>query len=147
MPLNIHPADPDHPKGMAWVMGVGFVDPRPGKTERQPMALTQCWEETSALWWSLGLRWHPELATKWSRGGGQFSVSEIVDKDPGPEQTLEQGAEEILEALAEEHPEYAEMLKTIRQAGSDEDRAQLSEKFEGEIKRLLALSKYINTKG
>src|SRR5262245_12663019 len=146
-PLNVHPPDPNDPKGMAWLMGVGMVDSRPGNWPNQPMALTQSWEPTSELWWALGLRWHPELATKWAVGGGQFAVAEIRDEKPDEaEMTVEKGAEEILEFLGTEHPEYAEMLKKIHDAGTDAERAKLSKQYETEIKRLLVIAQYINTK-
>lgn len=146
-PVNVHPADPDHPKGMAWVLGAGMVDPRPGNRSNQPMAIVQSWEPTSELWWDLGLRWHPELATKWTVGGGQFAVAEIVTEKPehGP-LTAERGAEEVLEFLASEHPEYAEMLKKIHDAGSAEERANLARQYEGEIKKLMGLVHYVMSK-
>ncbi|QNJ56837.1 minor tail protein [Mycobacterium phage Reindeer] len=148
MPLNVHPPDPNHPKGMAWVLGVGMVDPRPSApTDRQPMAITQSWEPTSEIWWALGLRWHPELATKWARGGGQFEVAELLDEKPEEDEiTLEQGAEEVLEFIGQEHPEYAEMLKKIHSAGSDAERIKLVKQFDTEIKRLMTLMKYVSTK-
>lgn len=143
-PVTVHPADPQHPKGMAWVLGVGMVDPRKGNYPRQVMAITQSWEPTSELWWDLGLRWHPDLATKWAVGGGQFAVAEIVTAQPEKQsQTLEQAAEETLEYIASEHPEYAEMLRQIRESGSDEERAQLAKQCEGEIKKLMTLMQYI----
>lgn len=145
-PLTIDPPDPDSPKGMSWVMGVGMVDPRPGNHPNQPMAIVQSWEPTSKLWWDLGLRWHPELATKWAVGGGQFSVAEVVSEKPEAlEQTLEQGAEEVLEYIATEHPEYAEMLRKIRSAGTDIERVRLVKQFDGEIKKLLALRNYLSS--
>src|SRR5271168_1074603 len=125
---------------MAWVLGVGMIDPRRGNRPRQPMALTQSWEPTSELWWDLGLRWHPELATKWAKGGGQFTTAEVISEKPtDPEVTVEQGAEALLEYLGEENPQYADMLKAIRESGSDDDRAKLAEQLGGEIKRLLSL--------
>lgn len=146
-PLNVHAPDPEHPKGMAWVLGVGMIDPRKGNKPRQPMALIQSWEPTSELWWDLGLRWHPELATKWAKGGGQFMVADVIEQKPTePEITIEQGAEAFLEHLGEEHPQYAEMLKVIRESGSDEDRAKLADQLGGEITRLLSLVNYIKTK-
>ena len=143
-PFNVHPPDPNSPKGMGWVLGVGLVDPRPGNHPNQPMAVIQSWEPTSQLWWDLGLRWHPELATKWAVGGGQFGVAEIRDEKPDEaEFTLEQGAEEILDFIGEEHPEYAEMLRKIKSVGSDAERAKMIRQFQGEINKLLTLVKYI----
>ncbi|QSM01078.1 hypothetical protein SEA_NANOSMITE_33 [Mycobacterium phage Nanosmite] len=146
-PLNVHAPDPNSPKGMAWVLGVGMVDPRPGNHPNQPMAIVQSWEPTSELWWELGLRWHPELATKWATGGGQFEVARVVTEKPDEDEiSLEQGAEEVLEFLAEEHPEYASMLKQIHEAGSDKERIKLVRQYDNEIKRLMTLIKYISTK-
>lgn len=133
---------------MAWLMGVGMVDPRPNAmVPRQPMAITQSWEPTSELWWELGLRWHPELATKWAVGGGQFAVADIVSEKPEQlAQTTEQAAEEILEYIASENPQYAEVLKRIRESGSDEERVQLVKQFQGEINKILTMVKFVSTK-
>lgn len=145
---GIHPPDPNHPRGMAFIMGAGFVDPRAGKTwaDREPMALTQSWEPTSELWWQLGLRWHPELATKWLKGGGQFQVAEIVNEKP-EERSLEQDAEEVLEFLAGENPELAETLRRVRACGSDEERAALLKEFEQNIKSITKMAEYIKGSG
>jgi hypothetical protein len=141
---GIHPADPNHPKGMAFIMGAGFVDPRAGKTwaDREPMALVQSWEPTSELWWELGLRWHPELATKWLSGGGQFQVADIVKEKP-VERSLEQDAEEVLHFIAGENPEFAETLKRVRECGSDEEKAALLKEFEQNIQSIIKMSKYV----
>ncbi|AGM12280.1 minor tail protein [Mycobacterium phage PegLeg] len=145
--MNVHPPDPNHPKGMAWVLGVGMVDPRPGNNPNQPMAIVQSWEPTSELWWKLGLRWHPELAEVWAVGGGQFEIAQIVNEKPeAQEMSLEEGAAEVLEYIGKEHPEYAEMLQQIHNAGSDVERIKLVKQFDGEIKRLMTLMKYVSTK-
>lgn len=143
-PLNVHPPDPNHPKGMAFIMGAGFVDPRNGKTadDREPMALTQSWEPTSELWWDLGLRWHPELAKKWLDGGGQFTVAKIVDKKP-TEMTLEQGAEEVLEFIASENPEFADMVRRIKTAGTDAEKNALLKEFESNINSIMKMAEYV----
>ncbi|WP_099021265.1 hypothetical protein [Mycolicibacterium palauense] len=110
--------------------------------------MIQSWEPTSELYWDLGIRWHPELATKWAVGGGQFQPAEIVDEKPADAepQTMEQAAEEVLEMLADEHPEYAELLKKIHSVGSDEERAKFAKQYEGEIKKLITLVNYISSK-
>lgn len=125
-------------------MGAGFVDPRAGKTwaDREPMALIQSWEPTSELWWDLGLRWHPELATKWLEGGGQFQVARIVDQKP-QERSLEDDAEEVLEFIAGENPEFAETLRRIKECGSDQERAALLAEFEQNIKSIIKMANYI----
>lgn len=135
---GVHPPDPDDPKGMAFIMSAGFIDPRAGKTwaDREPMALIQSWEPTSELWWELGLRWHPELATKWLEGGGQFQVAKIVEQQP-EERTLEEDAVEVLEFIASENPEFATELKRIRESGTDEERAAMLKQFEDGIKRVM----------
>ncbi|APQ42138.1 minor tail protein [Mycobacterium phage MrMagoo] len=146
-PLNVHAPDPESPKGMAFILGAGMVDPRPGNNPNQPMAIVQSWEPTSELWYALGLRYHPELATKWLVGGGQFECAQIVDEKPDePEMTLEQGAEEVLEFIAAEHPEHAEVLRQIHAAGTEKERIKLVRQYDAEIKRMLTLIKYISTK-
>lgn len=141
---GVHPPDPDSPKGMAFVMSAGFVDPRAGKTmaDREPIGLTQSWEPTSELWWELGLRWHPELATKWLAGGGQFQVADLLEKQP-VERSLEQDAEEVLEFISAENPEFADTLKRVRECGTEEERALLLKEFEGNIQSLLKMSEYV----
>lgn len=129
---------------MAFIMGAGFVDPRAGKTwaDREPMALTQSWEPTSELWWELGLRWHPELATKWLTGGGQFQVAQIVTERPEGK-TLEQEAEEVLDIISADNPAFAETIKRVRDCGTPEERAALLKEFEGNIQSLLKMSNYV----
>lgn len=125
-------------------MGAGFVDPRAGKTwaDREPMALIQSWEPTSELWWDLGLRWHPELATKWLTGGGQFQVADIVTEKP-VERDLEDEAEEVLAYIAGENPEFAETLRRIKECGTEQERAALLREFEQNIKSIIKMANYI----
>lgn len=146
-PVNIHQPDPNHPKGMAWILGVGIVDHRPGNRPNQPTSIVQTWEPTSELYWDLGLRWHPELATKWATGGGQFSVANIVSDQPEPEKpvSLEDSSIEILEEIAKENPQYAAMLRTIRESGSIEDREKVIATFEGQARSIQALMNYLST--
>lgn len=141
---GVHPPDPNSPKGMAFIMSAGFVDPRAGKTidDREPMALVQSWEPTSELWWQLGLRWHPELATKWLEGGGQFQVSKIVKEKP-VEPSLEEDANEVIEFLAAENPELAKTLKRVRDCGSEQERQLLLKEFQGNIQSLLKMVDYV----
>jgi hypothetical protein len=141
---TVHPPDPNNPKGMAFVMGAGFVDPRNGKTfqDREPMALVQSWEPTSELWWALGLRWHPELATKWLKGGGQFSVAAVVDEKPEVP-TLEETAEELLEFIGSDNPQFADMLRRIRSAGTDDEKQSLLRELEENIKSIAKLAEYV----
>lgn len=142
-PFNVHAPDADSPRGMAFIMGAGFVDPREGRGGvREPMALTQSWEPTSELWWSLGLRWHPELATRWLAGGGQFAVAQIVDAPPA-ELTLEAGAKEVLEMIGAENPEFAEMVSRISAAGTDEEKAALLKEFEANIQQIIRMAEFV----
>jgi hypothetical protein len=129
---------------MAWVLGVGMVDPRPGNWPNQPMALVQSWAPTSKLWWDLGLRYHPELATKFAKGGGQFTIAEVTSvASDEPSMTVEEGAAHVLAEMGEANPEYAEMLRQIRDTGSDEDRAKLAAHAQNEIRKLAELVKFI----
>lgn len=143
-PLTAPPPDPNSPEGMAFIMGAGMCDPRPGKTlnDRQPMAIIQSWAPTSRLWWDLGLRWHPELATKWLRGGGQFQVAEVVDEPP-EDFTLEDGIDQVLEIMAREKPEFVETLKRIKDSGSAEQKAAAVKKFESDIRNLVRMAEYV----
>lgn len=145
---GVNPPDPNSPKGMAFIMGAGFVDPRSGKTwaDREPMALVQSWEPTSELWWALGLRWHPELATKWLSGGGQFQVASIVSERP-EERSVAEDAEEVLEFIASENPEFAETLKRIKSCGSDQEREALLREFEQNMKSIMAMVEYVKGEG
>lgn len=143
-PLTAPPPDPNKPEGMGFILGAGMCDPRAGKTlmDRQPMAIIQSWAATSEMWWQLGLRWHPELATKWLKGGGQFQVAQIVDEAP-EEETLEKGAEQVLEFLAKEKPEFVETVKRIRDSGSEEQKQAALKNFEGQIKDIVKLAEYV----
>lgn len=143
-PLTAPPPDPNRPDGMAFIMGAGMVDPRAGKTlqDRQPMAIIQSWGPTSELWWKLGLRWHPEKATAWLKGGGQFQCAEIVDEPP-EDFTLEKGVDEVLEIMAREKPEFVDTLKRIRDSGTAEQKMAAVKKFEGDIKNIVKLAEYV----
>lgn len=146
-PITIGAPDPQSPNGMAWIMGVGMVDSRPGNRPNQVMAIVQSWEPTSELWWDLGLRWHPDLATKWAVGGGQFQVAEIVTEKPEQtHMTMEQAAEEVLAYIGDEHPEYADMLHKIHATGSDAERAKLVKQYDVEIKKLMTLISYLSSR-
>lgn len=146
-PVNVHAPDPDDPAGMAFVFGAGMVDPRPGDRPNQPMALVQSWEPTSRLWWDLGLRYHPELATKWVVGGGQFSVGRITKERPDKlHTTAEEGAAEVIDYISEHYPEYAENLKRIKEVGSEAERKSLIAEFEKEIGKLAGLIKFVSQK-
>lgn len=108
--LGVHPPDPNHPAGMAFVFAAGIVDPRPGGYPKkhwpnQLWALKESWEPTSKMWWELGFRYHPELATKWIEGGGQFTVGRIVDTPPeedSMEELAAQFAAEQFSAMKDE---------------------------------------------
>lgn len=130
---------------MAWVLGVGMVDPRNGMTlnDRQPMAIVQSWGPTSELWWQLGLRWHPELATKWAVGGGQFSVCEIVDEEPAPEPAFEEQCEEVLDMIAESQPGFVEEIRRIRDGGSEAEKQTAVSELRKNMVDMMKIAKYV----
>nr|WP_140393837.1 hypothetical protein [Nitrospira cf. moscoviensis SBR1015] len=127
---------------MAFVMGAGIVDFRPGRSiisDRQPIAVVQAWGPTSELWWKLGLRYHPELATHHLKGGGQWSLAELVEGPPPapePAMTNEQIAEKVLEIVAETKPEFVQSIKNIRESGTEEQKAAARKRLESEMNRL-----------
>jgi hypothetical protein len=106
------------------------------------MAIIQSWGPTSELWWSLGLRWHPELATKWLKGGGQFQVADIVDEPP-EELTIEQGAEQVLDLIGQDNPDFVNSIKRLRESGTAEEKAAALKGFEGQVKNLLKIAEYM----
>lgn len=130
-PVKVPRPDPDNPEGLAFLMSVGMIDPRAGKTiaDRQPMMLIQGWAAQSRIFWDLGIRYHPELATKHLKGGGQFMVADIVDgppPPPEPELNEEQVAERILDIVAEQNPEFARKIRALK-TGSEAERAAVRE--------------------
>lgn len=139
---GVHPPDPDDPRGMAFVLAAGFPDPRPGGYPNQQLVIVQAWEAASQLWYDLGLRYHPELATKWVVGGGQFSCGEIVDKPP-VEKTLAENAEDMLADLGNVDPKFAEMLKKIKSSGSEDEKKALVGELENNIKGLAKLIEFM----
>jgi hypothetical protein len=148
---GIHEPDPNHPEGMAWVFAAGVCDPRPGGYPKkihpnQQWALKQSWEPTSKMFWDLGLRWHPELATKWLAGGGQFSIAEIVDKPPD-EPTFEELANEMaqeqfaamkaeIDNIMENGTPYQKERLRQRFRAAATQSAQIAEMLESQIKDL-----------
>lgn len=122
-PLNTHPADPDHPKGMGWMLAAGFPDPRPGGHPDLQLVLVQGWDAWSERAWDFGMRWHPELQTKWVVGGGQFGCGEIVDEKPATEADIFTGADEVLDMIADEKPEFVAEIRRIVESGTDAEKA------------------------
>jgi hypothetical protein len=128
--LGVHEPDPNHPEGMAWVFAAGVCDPRPGGYPKslypnQQWALKQSWEPTSRMFWDLGLRYHPELATKWLEGGGQFQLAEIVDKPP-----IEPNLQELVEDFAED--QFGQMkaeIERILKDGTPQQKKRLRQRF------------------
>jgi hypothetical protein len=128
--LGVHEPDPNHPDGMAWIFAAGICDPRPGGYPKkvypnQQWALKQSWEPTSRMFWDLGLRWHPELATKWLEGGGQFALANIVDKPP-----IEPTMEELVEEFSED--QFSAMkaeIDRIMNEGTDLQKKRLMQRF------------------
>ena len=127
---GIHEPDPNHPEGMAWVFAAGVCDPRPGGYPKkahpnQQWAIKQSWEPTSRMFWDLGLRWHPELATKWLKGGGQFQLAEIVDKPPN-----EPSLQELVEEFAEDQfQQMKDEIDRILKNGTPYQKKRLRERF------------------
>lgn len=128
---GVHPPDPKDPKGMAFIFAAGFCDPRPGGYPKkmhpnQCLVLKESWEPTSAMWWDLGIRYHPNLATKWIAGGGQFTIGQIVNEPP-EEQSDEELAREMAEA------QYADMVAEIdrvKKHGSAYEKKRLYQRFQ-----------------
>jgi hypothetical protein len=147
--VQVPPPDPNSPEGMAFVFSAGMVDPRIGKsinTDRLPMLLIQGWAAQSKLYHELGIRYHPELATKHLKGGGQFQVAEIVDGPPPPPEPAmdtEGAAEKILEIISENNPEFAANIRRIRDTGSDSERSEAIQKLGSEMNGLQNLADYI----
>lgn len=147
--VQVPPPNPDDPAGMAWIFSAGMVDPRAGKTlthDRMPMLLIQGWAAQSKFYWDLGLRYHPELAIKHLRGGGQFQVADIVDgppPEPEKEMTAEEAAERILDVIAQKNPQFAETIRDLRDNGTDEQRAEALKKLDSERAGFQALMTYL----
>ena len=122
--------NPTTPEGMAWVFAAGVCDPRPGGYPKkmypnQQWALKQSWEPTSKMFWDLGLRWHPELQTKWLKGGGQFALAEIVDEPPD-EPTMN----ELVEQFAED--QFRQMkaeIDSVMKDGTPEQKERLRQRY------------------
>jgi hypothetical protein len=127
---GVHDPDPEHPLGMAWWFAAGVCDPRPGGYPKQlypnqQWCLKQSWEPTSQLMWDLGFRWHPELATRWLQGGGQFGLAEIVDKqpeEPDMDELIEQFAEDQFEQMKQE-------IERVKQRGTPYEQERLKSRY------------------
>lgn len=147
--VNIPPPNPNKPEGMAFLCSAGGVDPRPGKslkTDRIPLLLTQAWAAQSELFWKLGIRWHPELATHHLKGGGQFQLAEILDgppPEPEPEMSDEQIAEKILDMVAETKPEFVKAIRKLRASGTEEEKAAALKKLDLERSGMESLMDYL----
>lgn len=146
-PLTIPKPNPETPEGLAFLFTAGMVDPRPGRTldDRQPMMILQSMAPTAKLFWDLGVRWHPDLATKWITGGGQFSVAQVVDEKP-EEPTIEKAAEEMLNDIAKTNPDYAKHIRTLRESGSPEQIQTALKQLESQIKDVAKMADYIKGK-
>jgi hypothetical protein len=148
MPIaNVHPADPDSPKGMAWVLAAGFPDPRPGGHPNQQLVLVQGWEPWSELMWDLGLRWHPELQNKWITGGGQFSVGELTGQKPETAESLETQCDEVLDMIAESQPGFVSELRRIRDEGTDGEKTKAVSELRRNVMDLMKLVQYVEGGG
>lgn len=134
--------DENKPEGMAFILGAGVVDPRKGGYPdklhpNQQWALIQSWAPTSKLWWDLGLRWHPELATKWLKGGGQFGLSEICNEPPPAPPTIEEVAQEFVD---DQFPNMMKEVERIRDHGTEVEKAQLRKQLETSQAQITAMA-------
>lgn len=143
-PGSIHPANPEHPKGMAWVLAAGFPDPRGDTYPNQQLVLVQGWDFWSEQAWDLGIRWHPELQTKWVTGGGQFAPGTLTNEKPEKAETLEEQAEEVLDMIAEEKPEFVAALRAIRAEGSDSEKKKAAGELQKNVIDMMKLAEYVN---
>lgn len=128
---GIHPPDPNDPKGMAFIFAAGFCDPRPGGYPKnlhpnQALVVKQAWEPTSKMYWDLGMRYHPELATKWVEGGGQFTIGKIVDKMPD-EPDIEQLAKDM---AADQFSQMLAEVERVKKHGTPYEKKRLKERFQ-----------------
>jgi uncharacterized protein (UPF0335 family) len=127
---GVHDPDPTDPKGMAFLFAAGMCDPRPGGYPKsmhpnQIMALKESWEPTSSMYWDLGIRYHPELATKWLEGGGQFTVAQVVDKPPE-----ELDNEELARQMAEDqYQQMVEEIERVKKHGTPYQKKRLYQRF------------------
>lgn len=130
---------------MAWVFAAGVCDPRPGGYPKnvypnQQWALKQSWEPTSKMFWDLGLRWHPEKATKWLAGGGQFALAEIVNERPD-----EPSFEELAEQFADE--QFAQMkaeIERVKDHGTPYEKKRLMSRFKMAAKQSQQLAEMLS---
>lgn len=146
MQTQIHPADPNHPKGMAWVLAAGFPDPREGSFPNIQLVLKQGWEAWSQQAYEFGLRWHPELQTKWVVGGGQFGVGEITTEKPPAEPTLEESCEEVLDMIAESQPGFVNEMRRIRGEGTEQEKAQAVSELRKNMVDMMKIAQYMEGK-
>lgn len=144
-PLNVHPADPNHPKGMAWAVAAGFPDPRPGGHPNLQLVLVQGWEPFSEQLWDFGFRWHPELQKKWVVGGGQFGVGEITDKQPETVQDIYSGAEEVLDMIAEKEPAFVAEIRRVRDSGTDAEKAQANSELRRNVMDMMKIAQMMGS--
>lgn len=136
---------PDSPQAIEFVFGAGMVDPRPNRP-RLPMILKQAWSAQAKLYWELGLRFHPELAVKHLRGGGSFTIADILDgppPEPEPQLTDEQIAERMIDIVAQKRPEFAEKIRQLKENGSDEEKANALRALDNERAGMQALMDFI----
>ncbi|MBB5167199.1 hypothetical protein [Mycobacterium sp. AZCC_0083] len=147
MPLSHHPADPNHPKGMAWAMAAGFPDPRGGTFSNQQLVLIQGWDSWSEQLWDLGFRWHPELQTKWVKGGSQFAVGTLVDEKPPEAATFEQECDEVLEMIAESNPGFVDEIRRIRDSGTEAERTVAVSELQKNVADMMRLAQFVQQQG
>lgn len=146
MQTQIHPADPNHPKGMAWVLAAGFPDPREGNFPNIQLVLKQGWESFSEQLWRFGFRWHPEFQEIYVVGGGQFGVGEITTEKPPAEPTLEESCEEVLDMIAESQPGFVNEMRRIRDQGSEQEKVQAVSELRKNMVDMMKIAQYVEGK-
>lgn len=143
MPMSHHPADPEHPRGMAWVMGAGFPDPRGGVHSNQQHVLIQGWDPWSEQLWELGVRWHPELQKKWVVGASQFAAGTLVDEKPADEPDFAAQCDEVLDMIAESNPGFVQEIRRIRETGTEQERGVARSELQKNVADMMRLAQYI----
>lgn len=147
MPMSHFPADPNHPKGMAWAMGAGFPDPRGSTYSNQQHVLIQGWDAWSEQLWTLGFRWHPELQEKWVVGASQFAAGNLVDEKPADAPGFEAQCDEVLDMIAESNPAFVNEIRRIRDNGTEQERTVAVGELRKNVSDMMRLAEFVQGSG
>lgn len=147
MAMSHHPADPNHPKGMAWAMAAGFPDPRGQGHSNQQLVLIQGWDLWSEQLWDMGFRWHPELQRKWVVGGSQFAVGQLVDEKPEAAPDFEAQCDEVLSMIAESNPGFVDEIRRIRDEGTESEKTVAISELRKNVADMMRLAQYVQGGG